>query len=95
MKSLQLIVNFTVQGRRNRPGRPGNCRTNIFDFSHEIEEVASVYKDHIDVSELSTQLEIFGTSLSASRSPASRHASDECHKRAFVLGVEEAQVLHT
>ena len=64
MKSLQLIVNFTVQGQRNRPGRPGNCRTNIFDFSHELEEVASVYKDDIDVSDLSTQLEIFGTSFS-------------------------------
>ena len=36
----------------------------VFDFSHEIEEVASVYKDNIDVSELSTQLEIFGTSFS-------------------------------
>ncbi|MDD9818794.1 MAG: hypothetical protein OXU61_11785, partial [Gammaproteobacteria bacterium] len=30
----------------------------------QIEEVASVYKDDIDVSELSTQLEIFGTSFS-------------------------------
>ena len=34
------------------------------DFSHEIEEVTSVYKDDIDVSELSTQLEILGTSFS-------------------------------
>ena len=74
------------------------------DFSHEIEEVTSVYKDDIDVSELSTQLEIFGTRAKShnprshqvsaeplcqsvsppwtgvpSRSPASRHASDECH----------------
>ena len=30
----------------------------------QIEEVASVYKDDIDVSELSTQLVIFGTSFS-------------------------------
>ena len=49
--------------RRNRPGRSGNCRTNIFDFSHEIEEVTSVYKDDINVSELSIQLEIFGISF--------------------------------
>ena len=41
------------QGQRNRPGRPGNCQTNIF-----------IYKDDIDVSELSTQLEIFVTSFS-------------------------------
>ena len=34
------------------------------DFSHEIEEVTSTYKDDIDVSELSTQLEILGTSFS-------------------------------
>ena len=33
------------------------------DFSHKMEEVASTYKDDIDVSELSTQLEILGTSL--------------------------------
>ena len=59
-----LSASIIWQGQRTRPGRPGNCRTNIFDFSHEIEEVASVYKDDIDVSELSTELEIFGTSFS-------------------------------
>ena len=25
-----MVVSSTMQGRRNRPGRPGNCRTNIF-----------------------------------------------------------------
>ena len=33
------------------------------DFCHEIEEITSTFKYDIDVSELSTQLEILGTSF--------------------------------
>ena len=95
------------QGRRNRPGRPGNCRTNIFDFSHAKSrkslpftriilmcqsfphnwrylEPASLSQSHNPPSH-QVSAEPLCQSASPprtgvpSRSPASRHASDECH----------------
>ena len=49
-----------MSGPAEQARQTRQLRTNILG----IEEIASVYKDDIDVSELSTQLEIFGTSFS-------------------------------
>ena len=49
---------------RRRISGPAEQARQTRQLPDGIEEVASVYKDDIDVSELSTQLEIFGTSFS-------------------------------
>ena len=103
-------MSLQVRAGRTGPADPATAGPifSAYLIAIQIEEVASVYKDDIDVSELSTQLVIFGTSFSEpkatihevikclqslsasqrlllehagvpSRSPASRHASDEYH----------------
>ena len=45
---LDLVILYTKQGRRNRSGRPGNCRTNISSFQTVIMiQSISTLKDRI------------------------------------------------
>ena len=42
-------------------------------FSHKIKEVTSVYKDDLNASELTTQLEVFRASLKSTDTPSIIH----------------------
>ena len=43
------------------------------EFSHEIKEVTSVYKDDLNASELTMQLEVFGASFESTDTPPTIH----------------------
>ena len=62
MHSLTLKAGMKALLRPGGTG-PADLATAGPIFSHEIEEVASIYKDDIDVSKLSTQLADFWNQL--------------------------------